>query len=124
VLHAPRFVDLAPAEVYVTLLDDGTVLLFRAHDIASWPRTTRCESGGTICGVPSTRFRSWLDRRPTDLWSWDLTKLLGPATWTYFSHVVDAGGTRPRHKAKENLIVHHASGSGSSSPTSVEDLPG
>jgi putative transposase len=25
-----------------------------------------------------------LARRPNDLWSWDITKLLGPAKWTYF----------------------------------------
>jgi putative transposase len=26
-----------------------------------------------------------LARRPNELWSWDITKLLGPAKWTYFS---------------------------------------
>jgi hypothetical protein len=26
-----------------------------------------------------------LARRPNDLWSWHITKLLGPAKWTYFS---------------------------------------
>jgi putative transposase len=25
-----------------------------------------------------------LARRPHELWSWDITKLLGPAKWTYF----------------------------------------
>jgi putative transposase len=25
-----------------------------------------------------------LARRPNELWSWDITKLLGPAKWTYF----------------------------------------
>ena len=25
-----------------------------------------------------------LAERPNELWSWDLTKLLGPAKWTYF----------------------------------------
>jgi len=25
-----------------------------------------------------------LVRRPNELWSWDITKLLGPAKWTYF----------------------------------------
>jgi putative transposase len=25
-----------------------------------------------------------LATRPNQLWSWDITKLLGPATWTYF----------------------------------------
>src|SRR5678815_4710036 len=25
-----------------------------------------------------------LARRPNELWSWDITKLLGPTKWTYF----------------------------------------
>ena len=33
---------------------------------------------------PPTRPRSCLARRPNELWSWDITKLLGPAKWTYF----------------------------------------
>src|SRR2546430_10401194 len=33
----------------------------------------------------TTLFRSeLLARRPNELWSWDITKLLGPAKWTYF----------------------------------------
>jgi putative transposase len=28
--------------------------------------------------------RELLARRPNELWSWDITKLLGPAKWTYF----------------------------------------
>jgi putative transposase len=84
VLHEPRFVDLAPAEVYATLLDEGRYLcsqrtmyrLLAAHhevrerrDQLRHPRYTTPEL---------------LARRPNELWSWDITKLLGPAKWTYF----------------------------------------
>jgi transposase InsO family protein len=54
VLHEPRFVDLAPAEVYATLLDDRHA-------------------------APEL-----LARRPKEPWSWDITKLLGSTKWTYF----------------------------------------
>jgi putative transposase len=83
-LHAPRFVDQAPREVYATLLDEGTYLcsvrtmyrLLLAHgelrerrDQLRHPHYTKPELLAT---------------RPNQVWSWDITKLLGPAKWTYY----------------------------------------
>ena len=85
VLHEPRFVDLAPAEVYATLLDEGQChcsertmdrLLAAAHEV----RERRNQLRHPHYAAPEL-----LARRPNELWSWDITKLLGPATWTYFS---------------------------------------
>jgi putative transposase len=83
-LHEPRFVDLAPAEVYATLLDEGRYLcsertmyrLLAAHDEV---RERRNQLRHPRYAAPEL-----LARRPNELWSWDITKLLGPAKWTYF----------------------------------------
>ncbi len=83
-LHEPRFVDLAPAEVYATLLDEERYLcsertmyrLLAAHDEV---RERRNQLRHPRYAAPEL-----LARRPNELWSWDITKLLGPAKWTYF----------------------------------------
>ena len=84
VLHEPRFMDLAPAEVYATLLDEGHYLcsertmyrLLAAHREVRERRDQRRH--------PSYAAPELLATRPNELWSWDITKLLGPAKWTYF----------------------------------------
>jgi putative transposase len=84
VLHEPRFADLAPAQVYATLLDEGRYLcslrtmyrlLARHHEV----RERRPQLRHPRYAAPEL-----LARRPNELWSWDITKLLGPAQWTYF----------------------------------------
>ena len=83
-LHEPRFVDLAPAEVYATLLDEGEYLcsertMYRVLAAQHEVRDRRDQLRHPRYAVPEL-----LARRPNELWSWDITKLLGPAKWTYF----------------------------------------
>ena len=84
VLHEPRFVDLAPAEVYATLLDAGQYLcsertMYRVLAAHQEVRERRNQLRHPHYAAPEL-----LARRPNELWSWDITKLLGPAKWTYF----------------------------------------
>jgi len=84
VLHEPRFVDLAPAEVYATLLDEGEYLcsqrtMYRLLAAHHEGRERRDQLRHPHYAAPEL-----LARRPNELWSWDITKLLGPAKWTYF----------------------------------------
>ena len=84
VLHEPRFVDLAPAEVYATLLDEGRYLcsertMFRVLAECHEVRERRNQLRHSHYAAPEL-----LARRPKELWSGDITKLLGPAKWTYF----------------------------------------
>ena len=84
VLHAPRFVDLAPAQVYVTLLDEGTYhcserTMYRVLAAEDEVRERRAQRQHPVYTAPEL-----LAERPNQLWSWDITKLKGPATWTYF----------------------------------------
>jgi putative transposase len=81
-LHADRFIDSAPAEVVATLLDEGTYLasertmyrVLAAHDEV---RERRAQLRHPAYAAPEL-----LATRPNELWSWDITKLKGPATWT------------------------------------------
>lgn len=83
-LHEPRFVDLAPAEVYATLLDEGRYLcsertMYRILAANGEVRERRDQLRHTNHPRPEL-----LATRPNELWSWDITKLKGPAKWTYF----------------------------------------
>ncbi len=83
-LHTPRFVDLAPSEVYATLLDEGTYLcsertMYRLLAQHAEVRERRDQLRHPVYAAPEL-----LATRPNELWSWDITKLLGPAKWTYF----------------------------------------
>jgi putative transposase len=84
VLQEPRFADLAPAEVYATLLDEGRYLcsqrtMYRLLAAHQEVRERRNQLRHPRYAPPEL-----LARRPNELWSWDITKLLGPAKWTYF----------------------------------------
>jgi putative transposase len=83
-LHEPRFVDLAPAEVFATLLDEGRYLcsertMYRILAANSEVRERRNQLRHMNHARPEL-----LATRPNELWSWDITKLKGPAKWTYF----------------------------------------
>ena len=84
VLHDPKFVDLAPAQVYAQLLDQGRYLcsertMYRILAASREVRERRNQLRHPAYAAPEL-----LATRPNQLWSWDITKLLGPAKWTYF----------------------------------------
>ncbi len=83
-LHEPRFVDLAPAEVYATMLDEGRYLcsertMYRVLAANHEVRERRAQLRHPKYAAPEL-----LATAPNQLWSWDITKLLGPTKWTYF----------------------------------------
>lgn len=82
--HSERFCDKSVREIYATLLDEGTYLgsistyyrVLRAagesrerRAIATHPTMVKPELAATAAG---------------QVWSWDITKLLGPEKWTYY----------------------------------------
>jgi putative transposase len=84
VLHAPRFVDASPAAVYATLLDDGVYLasertMYRLLAAAGETRERRAQLAHPAYAKPEL-----LATAPKQVGSWDITKLLGPAKWTYY----------------------------------------
>jgi putative transposase len=83
-LHAERFQDRSPAAVYATLLDEGQYLcsirtMYRVLEEKGESRERRDQ-----LTHPPYKKPELLATAPKQLWSWDITKLLGPAKWTYF----------------------------------------
>ena len=84
VLHAPEFVDLAPGQVYAQLLDAERYLcsertMYRILEENQEVRERRDQLRHPHYAAPEL-----LATAPNQVWSWDITKLLGPAKWTYF----------------------------------------
>jgi len=83
-LHTERFIDASPAAVYATLLDEGTYLasertMYRILAANAEVRERRAQLRHPAYAAPEL-----LATAPNELWSWDITKLRGPATWTWF----------------------------------------
>lgn len=82
-LNSERFRDMAPGEIYATLLDEGTYLcsertMYRI--LAAQGQNTHRRHA-----APRNHVRpELLATRPGELWSWDTTKLKGSTKWTYF----------------------------------------
>jgi transposase InsO family protein len=84
VLRTPRFADQAPAEVYASLLDEGVYhcsirTMYRILAASQEVRERRNQLRHPVYKKPEL-----LAQAPNEVWSWDITKLMGPAKWTYF----------------------------------------
>lgn len=84
ILHTDRFVDKAPYEVYATLLDEGQYhcsirTMYRILDDNKEVKERRNQLSHPVYQKPEL-----LATGPNQVWSWDITKLLGPVKWTYF----------------------------------------
>jgi putative transposase len=89
VLNSPAHVDEAPATVYAKLLDEGVYLasvatmyrILRSHDEVRERRRHASH--------PAHQKPELIATAPNSVWSWDITKLLGPAKWTYLYVIID-----------------------------------
>jgi putative transposase len=84
VLHEQRFVDLAPAEVYATLLDEGRYLCSERTMYRVLAENQEVRERRDQLRHPKYAAPELLATKPNQLWSWDITKLLRPAKWSYF----------------------------------------
>jgi putative transposase len=84
VLHSDRFVDCAPAQVWATLLDEGRYLCSERTMYCVLAERAEVRERRDQLRYPACAKPELLAERPNQLWSWDITKLLGPAKWTYF----------------------------------------
>lgn len=83
-LHSQRFVDVSPAEVWATLLDEGVYLgsqstFYRLLRQAGEVRERRAQATHPAKVKPEL-----IAHAPGEVWSWDITKLRGPAKWTWY----------------------------------------
>ena len=83
-LRSERFADASPAQVYFTLLDEGTYLasvssyyrILRAHNEVRERRRQATH--------PAKVKPELVADRPLVVWSWDITKLKGPKRGEYY----------------------------------------
>lgn len=83
-LNSERFADTAPATVHATLLDEGVYLgsvrtMYRVLGANGASRERRNQRVHPAYTKPEL-----LAVQPNQVWSWDITKLKGPAKWTCF----------------------------------------
>ena len=84
VLFEPRFADLAPAEVYATLLDEGRYLCSERTMYRVLAENCEVRERRNQLRHPNYAAPELLATGTNQLWSWDITKLHGPAKWTYY----------------------------------------
>lgn len=84
ILNSPRFVDRPPVAIHATLLDEGIYvcsprsmyrILEEQGDVTERRNQRR---------HPQHKKPELLATGPNQVWSWDITKLLGPAKWVYY----------------------------------------
>lgn len=83
-LRSERFCDKTPYEIYGTLLDEGIYwcsirTMYRLLEEVRELRERRNQ-----LRHPQYEKPELLAVKPNEVWSWDITKLLGPAKWTYY----------------------------------------
>lgn len=81
-LHSDRFVDVSPTEVWAILLDEGRYLgststFYRLLRQASGTRERRKQATHPASVKPEL-----VATEPNQVYSWDITKLRGPAKWS------------------------------------------
>jgi putative transposase len=84
ILDSERFADQTPYAIYATLLDEGRYLcsvrtMYRVLASAGQVRERRHQRRHPAYVKPEL-----LATGSNQVWSWDITKLKGPATWTCF----------------------------------------
>src|SRR5688572_18395350 len=84
VLRSPEYCDLAPAQVWARLLDDGVYLcsistMYRLLAIAGENRERRRQRTH-----PARKKPELIATAPNRVWSWDITKLQGPERGVYY----------------------------------------
>ena len=83
-LGSERFVDMAPAAIFATLLDEGQYFgsirtMYRLLAAANQTGERRRQRIHPVYVKPEL-----LALAPNEVWSWDITKIRGPVKWSYY----------------------------------------
>lgn len=84
VLSSERFVDRSPAEVVATLLDEGEYLCSERTMYRVLLDRAPARERRNQLQHPKYEKPQLIATAPNQVWSWDITKLLGPKKWTYY----------------------------------------
>lgn len=83
-MRSERFMDQPPREIYATLLDEGRYLCSVRTMYRILGRENEVKERRNPLRHPVYAKPGLLATAPNEVWSWDITKLLGPVKWTYF----------------------------------------
>jgi putative transposase len=84
VLHSERFVDRAPTQIVAALLDEEKYLCSARTMYRLLAARGEVHERRRRLVHPLYQRPELLATAPNQVWSWDLTKLRGPAKWLYF----------------------------------------
>jgi len=83
-LHAGRFCDQSPIEVYQTLLEEDRYLCSPRTMYRILADSKEVRERRNQLRHPRYYRPELVATRPNQVWSWDITKLKGPIKWTYY----------------------------------------
>lgn len=83
-LNSERFVDCAPRQVYASLLDEEIYLCSPSTMYRILAENGEIRERRDQLRHPNYAKPELLATDPNQVWSWDITKLLGPVKWTYY----------------------------------------
>lgn len=83
-LHSERFMDCAPNQVYAQLLDEQTYVCSTRTMYRILGQEGAVRERRNQLRRPNYKKPELLAKDPNQVWSWDITKLKGPAKWTYY----------------------------------------
>ena len=84
VAHEKRFWDSTPYQIFATLLDEGKYLGSVRTIYRILSQNNEVKERRNQVSRPHYQKPELLATEPNQVWSWDITKLKGPAKWTYF----------------------------------------
>ena len=83
-LNSEEFMDKAPAEVFAELLERDEYLCSIRTMYRILEENKEVRERRDVLRHPSYSKPELLATGPNQVWSWDITKLLGPEKWTYY----------------------------------------
>jgi len=83
-LNSDRFANLAPGEVFTTLLDEGRYLCSERTMYRILKDNDQVRERRRLLRHPTYERPELLATGPNEVWSWDITKLKGPVKYQYF----------------------------------------
>lgn len=87
-LTSPRFVDLAPLQVYAQLLDEGVYLCSVSTMYRVLADNRQVRERRRLARHPARVCPELVATAPRQVYSWDITKLAGPVKGTYYDAYV------------------------------------
>lgn len=84
ILHSPRFMDVAPGEIYATLLDEGQYRCSERTMYRILAKHGEVRERRDQLRHPKHPMPELVATGPNQVWTWDITKLEGPARGVYY----------------------------------------